>query len=163
MAIKELTRILKIGGRALITVWAKEQKYKEKESFYISTQKKESEAVEPKENLVKDNESNIHKFGKEFQKKDLFVSWNYNPKTSTKTKQKNSNSISEELKSSQSIDESGHKEDEKPPESKVYLRYYHVFENQELEDLFKTVHNVKIVESFYEQGNWCVIYEKTGL
>ena len=171
MAIKEITRILKIGGRALITVWAKEQKYKEKKSFYISAKnqpnKKNKHKLETDENLVEaDDEiktdSNIHTFGKEFQKKDLFVSWNYNPKTSVKTKTRNSSSISEELKTSQSIDESEEKK-ETEAESKVYLRYYHVFENQELEKLFEAIHNVKIIESYYEQGNWCVVYEKTSL
>ena len=72
----EMCRILKIGGKALITVWAKEQKYKEKESFYISQKKKEDglneEIPHSDDTLPEENkDSNIHKFGKEFQKKDL--------------------------------------------------------------------------------------------
>ena len=35
-----------------------------------------------------------------------------------------------------------------------------VFENQELEDLFKNISGARILESFYEQGNWCAIFEK---
>jgi alkylated DNA repair protein alkB family protein 8 len=44
--------------------------------------------------------------------------------------------------------------------NKTYLRFYHVFECQELENLFKGIENVSIIESYYEQGNWCVIFEK---
>lgn len=44
--------------------------------------------------------------------------------------------------------------------NKTYLRFYHVFECQELENLFQGIENVSIIESYYEQGNWCVIFEK---
>ena len=70
-----MCRILKIGGRALITVWAKEQKYQEKESFYVSqknSKKNDSEKKSLDDVLSKDSkDTNIHKFGKEFQKKDV--------------------------------------------------------------------------------------------
>lgn len=100
-AINEINRILKPGGKALITVWAKEQKYKEKESYYISTKgsKKQSEKPnkrnsktesdkipEPDQVEVENENSNVHKFGKEFQKKDLFVAWHYNSNTQAKKK-----------------------------------------------------------------------------
>ena len=42
----------------------------------------------------------------------------------------------------------------------VYLRFYHVFINGELEELFESITNAKIIRSFYEQGNWCCIFEK---
>jgi ubiquinone/menaquinone biosynthesis C-methylase UbiE len=42
-------------------------------------------------------------------------------------------------------------------------RYYHVFKKGELEELIKkiqiTQNNIKIIESFYECGNWSVILE----
>jgi alkylated DNA repair protein alkB homolog 8 len=105
-----MCRILKPGGQALVTVWAKEQKYKNKESYYIS-QKKETTT----NNNNNETEQNplVHKFGKEFEKKDLFVAWHYNPKTMPKNKlDENSNKlcISEDTKK----------------EEKVYLRFYHV-------------------------------------
>ncbi|RNA26571.1 SDA1 -like protein [Brachionus plicatilis] len=135
-SINEMIRILKPGGRCLITVWAKEQKYKEKESFYISQKKTSDE---------ENQDSNIHTFGKEFQKKDVFVAWHYNEKTLKK-----SGDMSGESKPS----------DQKNKESKVFLRYYHVFEKNELEKLFEKIDTAKIIESYYEQGNWCVIFEK---
>jgi alkylated DNA repair protein alkB family protein 8 len=41
----------------------------------------------------------------------------------------------------------------------IYFNFK-VFENQELEDLFKNISEARIVKSFYEQGNWCAIFEK---
>ena len=43
----------------------------------------------------------------------------------------------------------------------VYHRYYHVFVEQELEGLCRTLPNVSVVKSYYDKGNWCVIVEKT--
>ena len=71
-ALKEMCRTLKIGGRALVTVWAKEQKYKEKESFYNSQKSGKKEIPQENENLLCENkDTNVHKFGNEFQKKDV--------------------------------------------------------------------------------------------
>lgn len=70
-AIKEMCRILKVGGRALITVWAKEQKHKEKESIYISRNPKKDEKSMEIESSTEHKDTYIHKFGNEFQKKDV--------------------------------------------------------------------------------------------
>lgn len=99
----------------MVTVWAKEQKYKNKESFYISqksTQNKTKQSEEEENPL-------IHKFGKEFEKKDLFVAWHYNPKTI----QKNKLDDSSENKNSSVCEET---ETAKEKKEKVYLRFYHV-------------------------------------
>lgn len=39
-------------------------------------------------------------------------------------------------------------------------RYYHVFKENELEDLISNINNVEITERFYEKGNWGVILNK---
>ncbi|KAK4305059.1 hypothetical protein Pmani_023049 [Petrolisthes manimaculis] len=41
----------------------------------------------------------------------------------------------------------------------VFHRYYHVFKQGELEQLCSQL-NVSIVNSYYDEGNWCVIFEK---
>lgn len=45
----------------------------------------------------------------------------------------------------------------------LFLRFYHVFEEGELEKMCKLLDNIEIVKSFYDQGNWCVIIKKVGL
>jgi alkylated DNA repair protein alkB family protein 8 len=158
--IIELSRIIKPGGKALITVWAKEQKYKEKESYYIASkgQKKatsnqqESSSIKERKKRIEDKpdetrvvqEKNkdtvVHTYGKEFEKSDLFVAWRLNPKVAK-------NKTEEEI-------------DQKNESNSLFLRYYHVFVQNELEAMFEFVPGVRIVESFYEQGNWCVIFQK---
>ena len=168
-AINEIIRTLKTGGKALVTVWAKEQKYKDKESYYISKKsaskaddetldtdkkKKKKQIIKtqsPSSPEIKETNSVIHNYGKEFEKKDLFVAWNYNPKTSASKQTKNEND------SAANDDKTANEEKDRP---KQFLRFYHVFENSELESLFKHIPNAKVVESFYEQGNWCAIFEK---
>ena len=142
-ALNEMCRILKPGGKALVTVWAKEQKYNNNESFYISNKTSSAPKETSKSGTENEQESQIsktHKFGKEFKNKDVFVEWNY--KKTTKKKSESTASM------------------EPVKDNKVYLRFYHVFESKELENLFEHVPDARIVESFYEQGNWCVILQK---
>ncbi|XP_017286518.1 alkylated DNA repair protein alkB homolog 8 [Kryptolebias marmoratus] len=42
----------------------------------------------------------------------------------------------------------------------VFHRYYHVFEQGELEQLCAQVARVKVKSSYHDQGNWCVVLEK---
>ena len=42
----------------------------------------------------------------------------------------------------------------------VLLRYYHVFEEGELEELVAKVEELVVVESYYDQGNWCSVLER---
>lgn len=41
-----------------------------------------------------------------------------------------------------------------------YLRYYHVFREKELDQMFQEIPSVKIVESYYDKGNWCIVAAK---
>ncbi len=144
-----MLRILKLGGLGLVTVWAQEQKLNNQESYYVKPKKsnKKEQAASFRvdktgiENTLDEKiDSNststpvLHDYGKPFEKQDLFVTWHY--------KKMNEKKIHEN-------------EDEN-----VFLRFYHVFINGELEELFKSIPNAKIVRSFYEQGNWCCIFEK---
>lgn len=41
-----------------------------------------------------------------------------------------------------------------------FLRFYHVFEENELPNLCSEMKNVTINKVYYDQGNWCVILTK---
>lgn len=43
---------------------------------------------------------------------------------------------------------------------RVYQRYYHVFQEGELEQLLAKVEGLRLLHSYYDQGNWCIIAEK---
>ena len=136
-AIREIIRVLRYKGRALIYVWAAEQVYKDKNSSYLKSKaKKDQEML--KEEATKDTDSvyesanvllPVHKNRNCFVQQDLFVPW----------KSKNQT---------------------KDTESSVHLRFYHVFKEKELVELCGLVDNCSIVSSYYDNGNWAVILEK---
>ena len=43
----------------------------------------------------------------------------------------------------------------------TFHRFYHVFKEGELEGLCAVVNGCRVVKSYYDQGNWCVVLEKT--
>ena len=42
----------------------------------------------------------------------------------------------------------------------MFHRFYHVFEEGELEGMVSGIPRTKICDSYYDQGNWCVVFEK---
>lgn len=42
----------------------------------------------------------------------------------------------------------------------VFQRYYHLFERGELDGLVQQVPGVRLVDSFYDRSNWCVVFER---
>lgn len=119
MALREIVRLLKPGGQALITVWAKEQEVDEKKSTYISKNAKTCPVHGQQE---KKDEIIVHTPRTEFQQADCLVPWT------------------------------------KPTEK--FLRYYHVFVKNELEHILSHIEQVRIVKSYNDDGNWCVIFMK---
>ncbi|XP_072941626.1 tRNA (carboxymethyluridine(34)-5-O)-methyltransferase ALKBH8 [Epargyreus clarus] len=124
-AISTIARLLRPGGRALITVWAKDQS----KSNYICPSKEGSSVVVPTMAGVK---LPVHENRTQFQHNDLLVPW--------------------KLRTSD-----GNKLSVQPTET--LLRYYHVFEEGELELLCDSS-DLMVESSFYEEGNWCVICKK---
>ncbi|XP_070503844.1 tRNA (carboxymethyluridine(34)-5-O)-methyltransferase alkbh8 [Chironomus tepperi] len=135
-AIKEILRVLNKNGKALIYVWAKDQQKDNKKTRYLlQHQSKNNEKVQLPEMAVLNIdevkvELPVHKNRTQFKSSNMLVPW--------KLKQKE---VPEE-------------------QQKVFLRYYHVFEDGELENLCKECGNVEIVKSYYDQGNHCVILKK---
>lgn len=124
-ALKELVRIVRPGGRLLVTVWAFEQ-------------------------------------NKKFPKQDLFVPWNLQDNFHQKNLEdgiEDEDTIeAKELaeKDEQVVDK--YHDDEK--NAVVYKRYYHLFVKGELQSLLEAVPNAKVVDSFYNRDNWCVVIQK---
>ena len=142
-----MCRILRPGGRALIYAWAQEQERDSKPSTYLKQQKSECSTKNSETSVelnLKDVESSekvplvlpVHKNRTNFEHSDLLVPW--------------------KTKSSNEMFENG--------DSKTFLRFYHVFKEQELENLIQKSPvlsgQMSILESYYDQGNWCVILSK---
>uniref|UniRef100_A0A182PYF3 Fe2OG dioxygenase domain-containing protein n=1 Tax=Anopheles epiroticus TaxID=199890 RepID=A0A182PYF3_9DIPT len=141
-AISEMVRVLRPGGRALIYVWAKNQEANAKKSSYLRQNKhnnkpptEDDEPTKADTPLVQmekvvagvsDCTLPVHTNRTQFQHQDLLVPW--------------------KLRSNES------------KEKTTFLRYYHVFEEHELERLCMESGKgrIKLVESYYDQGNWCI-------
>uniref|UniRef100_A0A1I8PW84 tRNA (carboxymethyluridine(34)-5-O)-methyltransferase n=1 Tax=Stomoxys calcitrans TaxID=35570 RepID=A0A1I8PW84_STOCA len=147
MAIKELARILRPSGRGLIYVWAKDQNANNKKSSYLrqnkSVNKQKTTEMQQRQQTQQQLEEQakespvalpVHTNRTEFLQQDVLVPW----------KIKSASSQQQPLEIEQS----------------TFLRYYHVFEENELESLLEEVPDVKLVRSYYDQGNHCAIFEK---
>ena len=182
-ALQELVRLLRPGGKALIYVWAMEQEYNKKKSKYLRENRtsqgmKEeiSNDTSVQELLVKQlpkvgnqdsahsvssindlqdggcnsrNVANsklpIHTNRTSFHSQDLLVPWHFkgNPGKDKRV---------EPFGPLGSCDP-----------GPVFHRYYHVFCEGELEAACRTLSNISILQSYYDQGNWCVILQKVWL
>ncbi|XP_053668332.1 alkylated DNA repair protein alkB homolog 8 [Anopheles marshallii] len=147
-AISEMLRVLRPGGKALIYVWAKNQEANAKKSSYLRQNKQNNKPIAEDDPAndgslivqtekviagVNDCTLPVHTNRTQFQHQDLLVPW--------------------KLRTNDSM------------EKTTFLRYYHVFEEHELEKLCLASGEARIqlIESYYDQGNWCVVLQKKCL
>ncbi|XP_075402660.1 tRNA (carboxymethyluridine(34)-5-O)-methyltransferase ALKBH8 isoform X1 [Tenrec ecaudatus] len=178
-ALQELVRLLRPGGKALIYVWAMEQEYKKQKSKYLKGSRnnrgkegvssdasvpglpgeqvpglgsQESACPAPSDSDFEERGCNsrkatnsklpIHTNRTSFHSQDLLVPWHFKGSPGK-------NKPAEPLGTVGS-----------PDPSPVFHRYYHVFCQGELEAACETLSNVSILQSYHDQGNWCVILQK---
>jgi alkylated DNA repair protein alkB homolog 8 len=135
-ALSEMGRILTTGGRALIYVWAKNQEADRKKSSYLRQNKLNNRP--PDENVKHTTQDVQIECLKNVGDVALPIH------TNRTQFQHQDMLVPWKLKTSES----------------TFLRFYHVFEEHELEKLCNDVSNIKVVQSYYDQGNWCVIFQK---
>ncbi|XP_042316311.1 alkylated DNA repair protein alkB homolog 8 isoform X2 [Sceloporus undulatus] len=177
--LSELVRLLRPGGRALVYVWALEQEYNKQKSKYLKGKRAGNGKVEETiSNALKETGGSecqdsahhneglsplqdkccsvsqtipaqlpVHTNRTSFDSQDLLVPWHLKDSTKKKT---GHTKLHQPLSSS----------DNSQTCSPVFHRYYHVFCEGELELLCKRLDYVKVQESYYDQGNWCVVLEK---
>ncbi|XP_028320964.1 alkylated DNA repair protein alkB homolog 8 isoform X2 [Gouania willdenowi] len=228
-AVRELVRLLKPGGRALIYVWAFEQEHNKQKSKYLKDHngkqnliKNTSEgsqepceypskcsdgACTPTDYMpVTDGKLSVHTNRTAFNTQDLLVPWHLkegkrqeekvSEDTGKNKRKSNKASVNSCLSSSESpqsdsspsvdcsLSRSGtntsktthslgsnplssdgntHPSKLETSPAPVFHRFYHVFQQGELEQLCAQVSQVKVLRSYHDQGNWCVILLKEEL
>ncbi|KAB0350923.1 hypothetical protein FD754_015780 [Muntiacus muntjak] len=179
-ALQELVRLLRPGGKALIYVWAMEQEYNKKKSKYLRENRtsqgmKEeiSNDTSMQELLVKQlpnvgNQDSAHSVSSI----NDFQDGGYNSRNVANSKlpvHTNRTSFhSQDLLVPWHLKENPGKDKHVEPfgslgsrdPGPVFHRYYHVFCEGELEAACQTLSNISILQSYYDQGNWCVILQK---
>ena len=128
-ALREIFRVLNVGGEALIYVWAKDQRLKEVKSNYarqraLKTGKDPDEIPNSCATAIQNYSFlPVHQHEENFPANDMLVPWL-----------------------------SGDKD-----KSSVHHRFYHVFDRDELEGLLHKLHPPpRLLNVYYDQGNWCV-------
>lgn len=149
-----MARILRIGGRALIYVWAKNQAKDSRQSSYLRQNKRNaanekyenSDSAEPTPKYVEGLP--VHTNRTQFAHQDMLVPWKLKSNAAdTTTTAAAAAALSTAPSTVLAVE---------------FLRFYHVFEEHELEALVRTVSGVQIERSYYDQGNWCVVFQKVG-
>ncbi|KAI9558419.1 hypothetical protein GHT06_015201 [Daphnia sinensis] len=130
--LQDISRILRKGGRALVYVWAKEQEIGKRKSTYLLQKKSNASRAEvcPTPETYSEAVLPVHINRTDFKHADVLVPWSLNSKESTGT------------------------------DTPTYLRFYHVFKEGELDSLCSKISNISICRSYYDQGNWCIEFEK---
>ncbi|KAJ4847398.1 tRNA methyltransferase, has a role in tRNA modification [Turnera subulata] len=183
-AIEELVRVVKKGGRVLITVWAVEQEDQSLVTKWTPlNQKYVEEWIGPGsprcrspspvtlESIPETEESNSVELVKDGSNHG-----------SNETVHLTTTQIEENAKDQQEYFVPWHlpyhraevsgasacalenglaKKDDKKG-AVVYNRYYHVFSEGELERLTSGMNNAVVVDRFFDKSNWCIILEKTS-
>uniref|UniRef100_A0A8C6CUY3 Fe2OG dioxygenase domain-containing protein n=1 Tax=Moschus moschiferus TaxID=68415 RepID=A0A8C6CUY3_MOSMO len=174
-ALQELVRLLRPGGKALIYVWAMEQEYNKKKSKYLRENRtsegmkeeiSNDTSVQELPNLGRQDSAHsvssindfqeggcnsmnvansklpIHTNRTSFHSQDLLVPWHFKGNLGKDKRVESLGSLGSR--------------DPGP----VFHCYYHVFCEGELEAACQTLSNISILQSYYDQGNWCVILQK---
>lgn len=131
--LKSLIDLVSIGGRVLVYVWAFEQKINGKSSKYLKSTKEEIDQQQNKQNVyheINGHEFAVHQNRTEFKEQDMLVQWKNRDQ---KTQDDNSNPS---------------------------LRFYHLFVEGELEELVMKLNGVKLIQSYYDNGNWCAVIQR---
>ncbi|NWI25911.1 ALKB8 protein, partial [Sula dactylatra] len=178
--IRELARLLRPGGTALIYVWAMEQEYKNQKSKYLkekngSKDKEEEMSQRPLSDQMPDSSSQNSACSDRLLNDSKDEGCDAKPVTDSRLHvHTNRTSFhSQDLLVPWHLKSGTKKKGESvesvlfPAVSKesqelspVFHRYYHVFCEGELEAACRSLDCVRVQKSYYDQGNWCVVLEK---
>lgn len=160
--LKEMAKVLRPGGKALVTVWATEQENMKKVASWqplgqsIRDNDSDDGGGDGGGDIVEDTSTGTgcgraangtctngtHRVT--LNENDYLVPWHL------PTYRANALAVAGRAHS--------HVDSEK--NTFVFKRYYHLFVPGELEELVGHVDGARVVDSFYDKDNWCVIFEK---
>ncbi|GMF32657.1 unnamed protein product [Phytophthora fragariaefolia] len=142
-AVKELLRVLRVGGRGIIYAWAHEQMKGSRRRFEEGRQ----------DFMVPWN----------LDKRFAFSSDEPSNETDTTEDKQNNEQGEETLEDTSNVSDDVNTENRltsKVQERVVVQRYCHMFKQGELESLVALAGNAEVEESYYDESNWAVILRR---
>lgn len=139
--LNEMVNTLTKDGLALIYVWSFEQDLGKPNAYLKkSYQSGSSQTIENEQ--LENSKLPIHKNRTPFIQQDILVPFSVGKQKHGTSKSGLTQESSEDAK----ID--------------TYLRYYHVFKRGELDSMIAEIPAVAIIDSYYDNGNWCLLFRK---
>jgi alkylated DNA repair protein alkB family protein 8 len=184
--LRELAAVLVPGGRALVTVWATEQedpaktihKWRKLRDAQGPVQQQQQEAQQQQQQEGGDGGPLQQQQQDAAAGPDYLVPWHVpfhraggllqkqqqqqqqqQEADGTDLQQAGSNCTSNTSAADQHAAAAGIRVDQSKG-AVVLQRYYHLFDQGELEGLVCDVPGVAVVDVFYDRSNWCVVFEK---
>jgi len=194
--VRELLRLLKPGGRALIYVWAFEQEFNRQRSKYLreppenrgspaeDTEPAADHREPPGTSSTREDAAGklgVHTNRTAFHSQDLLVPWHLKEGKKPaeeevrdggkkdKRKGKHTKTSGDACSSTptrdlnpdpRSADSTARTPGAALGPAPVFHRYYHVFQQGELERLCGQEAGVRVQSGYHDQGNWCVVLVK---
>ena len=162
VALKELVRIVRPGGRILVSVWAFEQNLKNAKPEKVANAVELTKSTKHDIPLSKTSSCKLKVNASRdvFEQQDLLVPWHYRgEKKPVRSVNQSSSCAGSTLAGSKSS------QGEEQPSTKkelVFQRFYHVYKEDELVVDCRKLDNISVVRSYYDKGNWCVELAKMG-
>lgn len=172
--LQELAEVLVPSGKGLVTVWATEQedpdktikkwkKIREGEGLHQQQQQQQQDQGEDEEGLQGQGQRR-NSGSAAVSGPDYMVPWHlpFHKAAGLVNRQQAAVEQSSNGSVAQTAAAAG-VEGVRVDEAKgavVLQRYYHLFEQGELEGLVQQVPGLQVVDSFYDRSNWCVMFQK---
>ena len=153
-ALSEIARLLRIGGRALVYVWAVEQQKDNIKSKYLRSSKTSDCQLEISSTAGEVPDLPVHVNGTAFKAQDMLVPWHLKRTPDTVDQGRQEHNVS-------TADGSVTATTDETKNPQILHRYYHTFVDGELRRLCELIAGIDVVDSYYDQGNWCVIIQRT--
>lgn len=163
-AVQEIARVLCKGGRALIYVWARDQRLQDKMSTYLKQNRKNRQNTAIQSAFKGDKNNSVTGSGTSPSENNLCTSADSEsceftgslplPVHVNRTNFKHSDILVPwKLKEK-------HRQESNEGEPQTFYRYYHVFEEDELTRMCIEIPQIQVLETKYDQGNWSVLLRK---
>ena len=163
--LEELVRVLKAGGRALVTVWATQQedptKFDKWSPIELGASDEVSAGPDASASLCTSQspKPSIWAADRQHPSTDYFVPWHL--------PFHRAEGALEAAKAQAAARDAGAADALQRPvrldtvkNAVVFSRFYHVFEHGELDSLAEQLRDAHVSDSFYDKDNWCIVLTK---